>query len=169
MPIRPFSFLRQRLLTPLVRRGGGMPVHQQEALRDSERHFRAMYELAPLAYQSLDAAGTILEVNAAWLDLFRRSKSEVAGRFIGDFLAEASQAVLGERFACFKRDNRTEGNVFEIVRGDGTRRMVTVNGRVSRDDAGEFRRTHCILTDITERLEHERQLRLAARDRKSVV
>ena len=162
MPIRLFSALRQRLLTPLVRLGGGMPVHQQAALRESEQHFRAMYELAPLAYQSLDAAGGILDVNAAWLELFQRRKEDVLGRFIGDYLSEASQAALGERFASFKRDNHTEGNVFEIVRGDGTRRLVTVNGRVARDDDGAFLCTHCILTDITARLEQERQLRLAA-------
>ena len=162
MPIRLFSALRQSLLTPLVRLGGGMPVHQQAALRESERHFRAMYELAPLAYQSLDAAGGILDVNSAWLDLFQRRKEEVIGRFIGDYLTEASQAALGERFASFKQDNHTEGNVFEIVRGDGTRRLVTVNGRVARGDDGTFLCTHCILTDNTERLEQERQLRLAA-------
>lgn len=162
MPIRLFSALRQRLLLPLVHLAGGVPAYQQEALRESERHFRAMYELAPLAYQSLDAAGTILNVNAAWLDLFRRRKEEVIGRFIGEFLTEASLATLGEGFASFKRDNHTEGNVFEIVRGDGGRRLVTVNGRVSRDAADAFLCTHCILTDITARIESERQLRLAA-------
>ena len=162
MPIRLFSALRQRLLLPLVHLAGGVPAYQQEALRESERHFRAMYELAPLAYQSLNAAGGILDVNAAWLELFLRRKEEVIGRFIGDFLTEASQAVLDERFASFKRDNHTEGNVFEIVRGDGTLRLVTVNGRVARGDDGAFLCTHCILTDITERLEQERQLRLAA-------
>lgn len=162
MPIRLFSVLRQRLLLPLVHLAGGVPVHQQEALRESERHFRAMYELAPLAYQSLDAAGAILNVNAAWLDLFQRDKETVIGRFIGEFLTEASQTTLGERFASFKRDNHTEGNVFEVVRGDGGRRLVTVNGRISRDAAGAFLCTHCILTDITARIESERQLRLAA-------
>ncbi|MCZ7654309.1 MAG: PAS domain-containing protein [Rhodocyclaceae bacterium] len=124
MPIRLFSALRQRLLTPLVRLGGGMPVHQQAALRESEQHFRAMYELAPLAYQSLDAAGGILDVNAAWLELFQRRKEDVLGRFIGDYLSEASQAALGERFASFKRDNHTEGNSFR----DRPRRRHTAPG-----------------------------------------
>ncbi|MEZ5615185.1 MAG: PAS domain S-box protein [Rhodocyclaceae bacterium] len=162
MPIRLLSALRMHLLMPLVRLAGGMPAGEQKALIESERLFRDMYELAPLAYQSLDAAGMIRQVNAAWLDLFRRSRGEVIGRFIGDFLTEASQAVLGERFASFVRDNHTEGNVFEIVRGDGERRLVAVNGRVSRDGDGAFRCTHCILTDITARIAQERQLRLAA-------
>lgn len=162
MPIRLFSFLRQRMLVPLVHLAGGVPAHEQKALIESERLFREMYELAPLACQSLDAAGAILDVNTAWLDLFRRSRSEVIGRFIGDFLTEASRPALIERFARFKRDNHTEGNVFEIVRGDGDRRLVLVNGRVSRDAVGAFLRTHCILTDITARIEQERQVRLAA-------
>jgi PAS domain S-box-containing protein len=162
MPTRLFSALRQRLLVPLVHLAGGAPIREQKALRESERRFREMFEQAPLAYQSLDAAGAILAVNAAWLDLFRRGRNEVIGRFIGDFLTEASLAALGERFENFKRDSHTEGNIFEIVRGDGGRRLVVVNGRISHDDAGEFLCTHCILTDITTRIEQERQLRLAA-------
>ena len=162
MPIRLFSILRQRLFAPFVHLAGGMPAHEQAALRESERLFREMYELAPLACQSLDAAGMILDVNAAWLDLFRRTRGEVIGRFIGDFLTESSLSALGERFARFKRDNHVEGHLFEIVRGDGERRQVAVNGRVSRDAAGAFLRTHCILTDITARIEQERQVRLAA-------
>jgi PAS domain S-box-containing protein len=121
-----------------------------------------LYELAPLAYQSLDAAGTILDVNVAWLDLFQRSRKDVIGRFIGDFLTESSQTALSNRFARFMKENHTEGNVFEIVRKDGGKRLVTVNGRIARDAAGEFLRTHCILTDVTERIEQKRQLRLAA-------
>jgi PAS domain S-box-containing protein len=162
MPIRLFSIFRQRMLMPLVHLAGGVPADEQKALFESERLFREMYELAPLACQSLDAAGAILDVNTAWLDLFQHRRGAVIGRFIGDFLTEASLATLGERFASFKRDNHTEGNVFEIVRGDGARRLVTVNGRVLRDAAGAFLRTHCILTDITARIEQERQLRLAA-------
>ncbi|MBI4989060.1 MAG: PAS domain S-box protein [Rhodocyclales bacterium] len=135
---------------------------QRRALIESERRFRELYEQAPLAYQSLDAAGLILDVNDAWLDLFHRRKDAVIGCFVGDFLTKDSLTALGERFASFERDNHKGGNVFEIVRGDGERRLVEVNGRVSRDAAGEFLCAHCILTDITARIEQERQLRLAA-------
>lgn len=156
------SALQQNLYALLLRLTGSALVDQQKTLRESEQRFRDLYELAPLAYQSLDAAGMILDVNAAWLELFQRNKEDVIGRFIGDFLTESSQAVLSDRFARFKKENRTEGNVFEIVRENGERRLVTVNGHIARDTAGEFLRTHCILTDITERIESERQLRLTA-------
>lgn len=152
-------------ISTLIRDFNGMAgalAGQQQALRESERRFREMYERAPLPYQSLDAAGTILDVNDAWLGLFDRTKEDVKGRFIGDFLTEDSQAVLGERFARFKRDRHTEDNIFEIVRGDGGRRLVSVNGRVSHDADGEFLCTHCILTDVTARIEHEQHLRLSA-------
>lgn len=156
------SALQQNFSALLLRLSGGALVEQQKTLRENEQRFRDLYDLAPLPYQSLDAAGMILDVNAAWLDLFQRNREEVVGRFIGDFLTESSQAVLSGRFARFKTENHTEGNVFEIVRENGEQRLVTVNGRVARDTAGEFLRTHCILTDITARIESEQQLRLAA-------
>lgn len=157
-----FSSLQQNLFTSLLRLTGSALVEQQKTLRESEQRFRDLYDLAPLAYQSLDSTGMILDVNAAWLDLFRRNKEDVIGRFIGDFLTESSQAALSDRFARFKNENHTEDNVFEIVRENGEQRLVTVNGRVARDTSGEFLRTHCILTDITERVENEHQLRLTA-------
>jgi diguanylate cyclase (GGDEF)-like protein/PAS domain S-box-containing protein len=45
---------------------------------------------------------------------------------------------------------------------DGTHKRVVINGRIARDGQGNFQRTHCILTDITERKQHESKLQLAA-------
>ena len=44
---------------------------------------------------------------------------------------------------------------------DGTIRTVSVDGRVGRDLKGKVRLTHCVLTDITERLQTEERLRQA--------
>ena len=134
----------------------------EQALRESENRFRNLYEQAPLAHQSLAADGTILDVNAAWSELFGRPREEAVGRFIGDFLTETSGALLGERFSRFKQEGRTDGDVFEIVRSDGATRLVEVNGRIARDGEGNFLRTHCILSDVTRRRQAEAQLRLAA-------
>jgi len=38
-----------------------------------------------------------------------------------------------------------------------------VNGQIARDKDGKFLRTHCIMTDLTERLKAEEQLRLSAK------
>lgn len=134
----------------------------EATLRESERRFRDLYEKAPLAYQSLDVAGNILEVNDAWLALLGRKRDEVIGRYIGDFLSEASLEVLNDQFPRLRRQGRIDGPLFHFVHRDGSLRQLMVNGRVARDQDGNFLRTHCILTDLTERLQSEEQLRLAA-------
>ena len=134
----------------------------EATLRESERRFRDLYEKAPLAYQSLDVAGNILEVNDAWLELLGRSREKVIGRFIGDFLTEASLELLNDQFPKLRRQGRVDGPLFNFIHQDGSQRLLMLNGRVARDQSGNFLRTHCILTDLTERLQSEEQLRLAA-------
>ena len=133
------------------------------ALRESESRFRGLYEKAPLAYQSLDIAGNILEVNEAWLALLGRSRSEVIGRFIGDFLTDVSIETLANEFPKFQTNGRVDGPLFHFVHKDGSQRLLMVNGQIARDKDGNFLRTHCIMTDLTERYKSEEQLRLAAK------
>jgi len=130
----------------------------EQALRDSEERFRNLYEEAPLAYQSLDAAGNILQVNNSWLKLFGFTHDEVIGRFIGDYLDDSSLRALNREFSQFLSRGSVDGPVFNIKRKDGSSRLVEVNGRIGYDSEGNFRQTHCILTDITERKKAEAAL-----------
>ena len=138
-------------------------VRMEAALRESESRFRNLYEKAPLAYQSLDADGNLLEVNEAWLKLFGRIGAEVIGRFVGEFMSEASLATFREEFPQFRRRGRIDGLMLEFVKKDGRHCLMMVNGLVSRDKDGRFLRTHCMMTDLTERMHAEEQLRLAAK------
>jgi len=133
------------------------------ALRESESRFRDLYEKAPLAYQSLDIEGLILEVNEAWLTLLGRSRQEVVGRFIGDFMTDVSITTLANEFPRFQQVGRVDGPLFHFLHKDGSQRLLMVNGQIARDNEGHFLRTHCIMTDMTERLQSEEQLKLAAK------
>ena len=135
----------------------------EEALRESESRFRNLYEKAPLAYQSLDVEGNILEVNEAWLVLLGRSRDEVIGRFIGDFLTDIGVQTLSCEFPQFRQSGRVDGPLFQFVHKDGSLRLLMVNGQIARDSEGNFQRTHCILTDLTEIHRNEEQLKLAAK------
>ncbi|MHA2500318.1 MAG: PAS domain S-box protein, partial [Candidatus Hodarchaeales archaeon] len=68
----------------------------------SETKYRMLFENIPLAYQSLDAEGRLLEVNPAWQDLLGYLQEDVIGRWFGDFLAPAHQEKFNEDFALFK-------------------------------------------------------------------
>ncbi|MBS1230902.1 MAG: sensory box protein/GGDEF domain protein [Proteobacteria bacterium] len=134
----------------------------EATLRESEGRFRDLYEKAPLAYQSLDVEGNILEVNDAWLALLGRTRDEVSGRFIGDFMSEVSLNALNDVFPKFRMQGRVDGPLFHFLHKDGTQRLLMLNGQIARDADGNFLRTHCILTNLTERLQSQQQLKLAA-------
>ncbi|MDR3479367.1 MAG: EAL domain-containing protein [Burkholderiaceae bacterium] len=131
-------------------------------LQASERQFRALYDNAPLPYQSLDIEGNILTVNEAWLQALDLTRDEAIGRFFGDFMSEASKVLVAAEFSRFKILGNVAGPVFEFVRKDGSRRLFQISGQIARDGDGNFVRTHCILIDVTEAQRTEAQLKLAA-------
>ena len=124
----------------------------ERTLRESEQRFRLLYEDAPLGYQSLDADGNVLEVNQAWLELFGYSEKEaVVGRWFGAFIVPEQREDFRARFEDFKSRGEAHNVEYEAIRQDGSRRILSIDGNVGLDKGGEFKRSHCILHDITER------------------
>ena len=130
-----------------------------QALQDSENRFRDLFENAPLAYQSLDIEGNLLDVNQAWLDLVGCTRREqVIGQFFGDLMTEASSALVVKTFNEFKTAGVISSPFFELIRrNSGESRLIKVEGRIVRDKQGLFQYTLCILIDVTEpqRIESE--------------
>jgi PAS domain S-box-containing protein len=128
------------------------------AIRQSERHFRLLFEQAPIAYQSLDANGRFLEVNQAWLDLLGCAKARVTGRSFGEFLAPGRQDDSIPRFDCSKAMGKVPSAKREIVQRDSGHLSASFEGRMSYDPQGNFRQTHGSVRDITARKQAEVQL-----------
>ncbi len=131
----------------------------ERTMMESEEKFRLLYEDAPLGYQSLNETGNILKVNQAWLKLVGYSEDEVIGRWFGDFLDEESKTNFKKRFPVFKVKGEVHGVEFNMIKKDGTLLPVSFDGRVSCKSNGEFRQTHCIMHDNTERKRTEEILR----------
>ena len=129
-----------------------------EALQESEERFRRLYERAPLGYQSLDEEGRFIDVNQAWLDLLGYSRDEVIGRWFGDFLAPHEIDAFKERFPRFKATGTVHVDL-EMVRRDNSIIVLHIDGQIGRDEEGQFKQTHCILYDITERKRAEEALK----------
>lgn len=122
----------------------------EQALKESEQRLRALYEESPLAYQSLNEQGCILDVNPRWLELLGYSRQEVLGRWFGAFLAEESDiARLQKRFQGFLVEGRLKGEEYALRKKDGTTLIISVDGRTATGTDGRFRQTHCLLRDVT--------------------
>jgi PAS domain S-box-containing protein len=132
----------------------------ERVLRDSEERFEALFNQAPLGYQSLDEDGRFIEVNERWLDTLGYSREEVIGAWFGDFLAPEFVEPFRERFPMFKARGAVHSE-FEMVRKDGARRAIAFEGRIGHNPDGTFKQTHCILSDVTESRLGEQALRLS--------
>ena len=130
---------------------------------------RELFDKAPLPYQSLDAEGRVLRINAAWLELLGYAEDEVVGRHISEFLTTASQSLLVERFSRFKSTGRVSRAAFELIRKDGRVVPIELNGTIATDRDGGFQRTHCIFMDVSERQEAERRLSESERRYRTLV
>lgn len=129
----------------------------QAQLAQSEERFKALFENAPLGYQSLDAEGNFIEVNQQWLDTLGYTKEEVVGKWFGDFAAPPYQDAFRERFPLLKK----QGNIhseFEMLHKSGKTVVIAFDGKVGYGSDGEFRQTHCILQDITVQRMNEKKL-----------
>ena len=123
----------------------------EKVLKENQERFRLLYDRAPLAYQSLDEQGRLLEVNQAWLDMLGYSREEVIGRSVADFLSKEWRAHFKQNFPRFKSVGEVLGVEFELRTKEGIPILVSVNGKIGHDSEGNFQQTHCILYDITER------------------
>ncbi len=144
-------------------------ISTEKVLKESEERFRLLYERAPLSYQSLDKMGCIVEVNQAWLDTLGYNRKEVIGKSFGDFLHPDWTDHFKENFSRFKAIGEVLGLEFEMVKKDDSNITVSFHGKIGLDKKGEFKQTHCILYNITERKRVEEALQKAHNELESRV
>ncbi|MCU7936548.1 MAG: PAS domain S-box protein [Candidatus Thiodiazotropha sp. (ex Dulcina madagascariensis)] len=133
----------------------------EKALLESVERFRLFYEQAPIAYESHDINGEILDINPAWLELlgFRRDqRDQVIGRPFTDFVVPEQRTLTHKRFEDFLAHGKSQGDEYDLQRQDGQIITVSRDGRAGHDAQGAFQQTHCVLHNITERRRHEQAL-----------
>jgi PAS domain S-box-containing protein len=130
----------------------------EEELLRSETRFRELFENTPVAYQSLDEHGRFIDLNQELERLVGYSRDELIGRSFADLWPEESRNLFEDKFYGFKKRGEISCDL-DLVRKDGRRLVVLLEGRVQRDGSGRFRCTHCMLNDITKREEMESRVR----------
>ena len=150
----------------------------ETALRVSEKRYRTLFDLFPVAVYACDAAGVVQDYNRRAVELWGRKlvAGNVSERFCGSFKLFRPDGSLMRHEECpmveVVHGTKTEVQDAEVViqRPDGSRITVVVNIRALLDEHGKITGAINCFYDITERkLAEAAQLRLevlAASNRK---
>jgi PAS domain S-box-containing protein len=133
--------------------------HAEEALRESEKKFRELFDEAPVGYFEYDSQGRITSVNRTELEMLGYTPEEMTGQPVWKFIIEEEEAR--QQILAKLAGTMPPGRAIERTyrRKDGTTFPVLVEDRLIRDGNGRITGIRCTLQDITNRKQREEALR----------
>lgn len=134
-------------------------IAAKEKAEESEEKYRALYNNAPLSYQSLDENGCFIDINPMWLKTLGYERGEVIGKWYGDFLHPDYVEHFRKNFPAFKKRGYISDVQFKLRRKDNTYIYVSFEGCIGYTPEGDFKQTYCVFKDITEQKQAEEALR----------
>jgi len=126
--------------------------------KENEDKYRALYENAPLPYQSLNVDGSFKDINPAWNSMLGYERDEVIGKNYKEFLHPGWQSNFDKHFSLFKKRGYVKNAEFKIQHKDGRYVDVSHDGLIGYNPDGSFEQTYCVLKDITAFNEKEKEL-----------
>ncbi|PDT32711.1 histidine kinase [Sinorhizobium sp. FG01] len=140
----------------------------EEALRDSEEQWRAVFENNPTMYFMVDATGTIVSVNPFGAEQLGYTVDELIGRPVQDVFYEADRdAVMRHAAACLEHLGQAMSWELRKIRKDGSMLWVRETAR-----SMVIRKRPVILIvceDVTERKRAEEAARRSEEELREVI
>jgi two-component system nitrate/nitrite sensor histidine kinase NarX len=130
------------------------------ALRESEKKYRQLFELAQEGLWVIDADAKTTLVNPRMAEMLGYSAQEMLGKHLYSFMDDAGVAIT-ERNLERRRQGIKEQHDFEFLRKDGTRIYTILETTPFFDDDGAYAGGLAMVADITERRRAEVALRQA--------
>ena len=121
----------------------------EEALRESERKFRDLYDYAPLGYHEYDKEGRITKVNQTDLEMLGYTAEELLGQPI--WKLNVGDEIVREQVLAKLSGISPPGRNLERTyrRKDGSTFPVLIQDRLILDERGQIQGIRCTIQDIT--------------------
>ena len=125
----------------------------EEALAESDKRYRDLYEEAPNAYFSVGVDGYIRQANRSAVELLGYSLGELIGKPALSLYADTpdGKAKAQKVFQRFLADDEIQGDELEMSRSDGSSAWISLSMRPLRDKEGRVVVGRSMVVDITER------------------
>jgi PAS domain S-box-containing protein len=125
----------------------------EEALQESEKRYRDLYEESPDAYFSVGADGRIERANRRATELLGYSRDELIGRPVFDLYADtpSGKAKAQRVFQRFLAGEEIHEEELEMHRADGSKVWICLSVRPIRDKEGRVVASRSAVVDMTER------------------
>ena len=154
---RRFEHIESRLL--LIRDIHDETMHFEQ-LKESQQRFEHLFRDAPVGYHSFGPDFKFIDINSAELELLGYERDELIGRKTwADVIVPEELPVFENHKKELLDKGRVWNRLYTIVRKDGTRRSVILNAKAFFDDRDSVRYTLGNVTDITERIKAQEQVR----------
>lgn len=135
---------------------------REEALRNSEERYRALYEDNPSMYFTVDTEGKILSVNRFGAEQLGYTVEELVGQSVLNVFYEDDKKAALEQFATYLQNPRQIASwEFRKVRKDRSMMWVKEVARAVRDTDGNTV-VLIVCDDITERKRQDEQIQYLA-------
>jgi len=131
----------------------------ENALRESERRFRKLYDEAPFGYHEIDAEGRIVNINRTEAEILGYTREEMLGRPIFDFVAEeireSAKAAVREKVARLRPLSTIER---PYMTKDGRRLIVSIQEGYRLDGQNRVIGLRSTVRDVSARVQTEQAL-----------
>jgi PAS domain S-box-containing protein len=131
----------------------------EQALRESEEKYRALFEDAPVGYHEIDKEGRIVQVNRTELEILGYTAQEMLGQPVWKFIGEeekSHQAVLAKLSGAVSPSNKAFERIYR--RKDGTTFPVLIEDQLLKDRESRITGIRSTIRDITEQKRAEEAL-----------
>ena len=131
----------------------------QEQLEASRDRYADLYDFAPLGYASLDAGGSIREINLTAAAMLGTERAGLIGKTLVRFVAEMDREVLRDHLRrCGSGEEEVNSYLSLVASGERAIR-VHLRSIPVREPEGTVTLYRTAITDITERIKVEEEQR----------
>ncbi len=135
--------------------------HAEDALRKSERTYRAVVEDQTELISRFRPDGTQLFVNEAYCQYFKKSREDLIGKKFFPRIPAEDHRQVREHFASLKKENPSAIDTHRVIMPDGSLRWQRWSDRALFDKKGSLVEYQSVGQDITEQKRAEDALALA--------